>query len=212
MHKVITIAHQKGGVGKSTIALNLAVELSKKYPLKVIDLDFQKSLTIFNEHRREMDLPPLEVVGVKNNKELTEIIKKSEGIILIDSGGFDSDLNRLALLHSNFIITPLSNSLIEIYGLQSFQQILEELQEIKEEIKSYILLNNIHPNTKKGIEEIRGFIQEKGRFFRMLDAVLRRRSEFARSFEEGRSVVEINPLSKASKELMALIEEIEMLI
>ena len=44
--KIITIAHQKGGTGKSTISLNIAVELNNKYNLKIIDLDYQKSLTI----------------------------------------------------------------------------------------------------------------------------------------------------------------------
>ena len=53
MKKVIAITHQKGGVGKTTIATNLAVELSKKYKVKVIDLDLQKSMTYFNNIRQK---------------------------------------------------------------------------------------------------------------------------------------------------------------
>ena len=45
---VIVLAHQKGGVGKSTIAANISVELAKICDLSVIDLDMQKSLTYFS--------------------------------------------------------------------------------------------------------------------------------------------------------------------
>ena len=46
--RIIALVCTKGGVGKSTIAFNLAVELSKKAAVSVIDLDYQKSLTIFD--------------------------------------------------------------------------------------------------------------------------------------------------------------------
>ena len=109
--KIITIAHQKGGVGKSTIALNLAVELSKKYNLKVIDLDYQKSITIFNETRKEKKLKPLNIIHIENQKELIDVLKNSNELILIDSGGFDSDLNRIAIIGADLVITPVSNNL-----------------------------------------------------------------------------------------------------
>lgn len=41
MRKIITIACSKGGVGKSTIALNLAIELNRRYAVTVLDLDYQ---------------------------------------------------------------------------------------------------------------------------------------------------------------------------
>lgn len=211
MQKIITIAHQKGGVGKSTLALNLAVELAKRHPLKVIDLDFQKSLTIFNETRKEQGLEPLRIATVLGAKELMRLIDTSKELVLIDSGGFDSDLNRIALLGADLIVTPLSNNLIEIYGLESFKKILQELQEVRPDIKSHVLLNNVHPQTQRAIEELRTFIQ-KSPFFEMFDTVVRRRSDFAKSFELGRSVVEINPSGPAAKEIVSLVEEIETIV
>ena len=116
--KIITIAHQKGGVGKSTIALNMAVELSEKYNLKVIDLDYQKSITIFNETRKEKKLKSLDIIHIETQKELISFLRNNNDMILIDSGGFDSDLNRIAIIGADLIITPVSNNLIEIYGLE----------------------------------------------------------------------------------------------
>ena len=42
---IITLSHQKGGVGKSTLAWNMIVEFSKKRMVSVIDLDMQKTIT-----------------------------------------------------------------------------------------------------------------------------------------------------------------------
>ncbi len=211
--KIITIAHQKGGVGKSTIALNLAVELSKKYKLSVIDLDYQKSLTIFNEHRKENSLKPLDIYSFNNQNNFVNFLRKNQSeIILIDIGGFDSDLNRTAILAADIIITPVSNSMIEIYGLENFKQILTDLKEIDPDIKSFVLLNNIDPRASKAIIELQEYIQNNSNYFELLQTIIRRRSDFVKSFELGKSVIEINNKSKASKEIKNLIDNIEKIL
>lgn len=210
--KIITIAHQKGGVGKSTIALNLAIELNKKYDLKVIDLDYQKSITIFNETRKEKNLKPLNIIHIENQKELINVLKNNNELILIDSGGFDSDLNRIAIVGADLIITPVSNNLIEIYGLEAFKKILHELKEIEPEVKSYILLNNIDPKATKALKELKKYIQKNKEYFSLFDTVLRRRADFAKSFEKGKNVIEMDKKSKASKELKKLIKDIETIL
>ena len=211
--KIITIAHQKGGVGKSTIAFNLAVELSKKYKLSVIDLDYQKSLTIFNEHRKENSLKPLDIYSFNNQNNFVNFLRKNQSeIILIDIGGFDSDLNRTAILAADIIITPVSNSMIEIYGLENFKQILTDLKEIDPDIKSFVLLNNIDPRASKAIIELQEYIQNNSNYFKLLQTIIRRRSDFVKSFELGKSVIEINNKSKASKEIKNLIDNIERIL
>ena len=210
--KIITIAHQKGGVGKSTIALNLAVELSKKYNLKIIDLDYQQSLTIFNSTIREEKLQSLNIIQVKTQKELIKILKNPKELILIDSGGFDSDLNRISILGADLVITPVSNNLIEIYGLEAFKKILKELKTLDSKIKAHILLNKIEPKATKSIKELKEYIKNNSEYFKLLDSILRRRADFSKSFEVGKSVVEIDKNSKASKELKDLINNIETIL
>jgi len=206
--KIITIAHQKGGVGKSTIAINLAVELSKQFKVTIIDLDYQKSITIFNETRKNNNLPNLNIKHIENQKELIEMFKTTQGIILVDSGGFDSDLNRIALMGADMIITPLSDNLIEIYGLEVFKKILQDLQNINKNIKAHILLNNINPKSKKTIKELQNYIEKNNNFFTLLKSIIRRRAIFNKAFETGKSVVEIDKTSKATQETEKLIKEI----
>ena len=55
---IVLFSHQKGGVGKSTIAINFAYQAHKKYKdLLVLDLDSQNSAIIFNQLRTSQNLP-----------------------------------------------------------------------------------------------------------------------------------------------------------
>ena len=110
MNFIIVVAHQKGGVGKSTIASNLAVDLAKIYDVDVLDLDMQKSLSYFNTLRN--DSAKLNIKYAKNFKEVAAIINNNQKLLIIDVGGFDSDLNRAAILGADLVITPVSDSTI----------------------------------------------------------------------------------------------------
>ncbi|HHB94151.1 MAG TPA: ParA family protein [Campylobacterales bacterium] len=50
---LIVVSHQKGGVGKSTIAWNLATILQESFNVELVDLDIQKTLTYANEIRKQ---------------------------------------------------------------------------------------------------------------------------------------------------------------
>lgn len=208
-NKVITISHQKGGVGKSTVALNIAVELSKQFKVAVIDLDHQRSMTIFQSIRDSKNLSKLDVLIVKNEKELMNLMNTFEGLLIIDSGGFDSDLNRIAILGSDMIITPVSNSLIELYGLEKFKLIIEELREIKKDLKAHILLNNISPTATVLVDELKNFLTSDDEKFEILKGIMRQRIDYRKSFEFGKSVVEMDESSKAAQEIRMIVNSIK---
>lgn len=61
---ILTISHQKGGIGKSTIAWNIGVHFSKLLPTTIIDLDTQQSLTQTNQIRESVGLEPLKIMQI----------------------------------------------------------------------------------------------------------------------------------------------------
>jgi len=208
INKIITVSHQKGGVGKSTIALNIAVELSKEYNVGVIDLDHQRSMTIFQGIRQKNTTKDLNVIIIDNDVDLKEVMNNFDGVLVIDSGGFDSDLNRTAMLGSDIIITPVSNSLIELYGLEKFKLILEDLLILNPNIKAHILLNNISPNASTLVEELKNFLLLDDKFD-ILNGIMRQRIDYRKSFELGKSVVEIDEKSKAAQEIKIIIHNLK---
>lgn len=208
-NEVIVVAHQKGGVGKTTIASNIAVELAKNYNLTAIDLDLQKSLTYFNNVRRKAKMDALNLVEVNSADELKEIINNNKGILLIDVGGFDSDINRLAITGADQLITPVSDSGIEVLGLIAFRQILAKLREKRKDLQAKILFNKIHTRAgenNKSLTDILSFIDRHEEFTKF-STMLRDRNDYKRAWENGQSVIEYN--NKAVIEMNNLIEEVK---
>ncbi len=205
MNFIITVAHQKGGVGKSTIASNLAVELSKIMSVQVVDLDMQKSISYFNSIRSTNQLT---IKYASSFDELKHLVNNNKHCLIIDVGGFDSDLNRAAILAADFILTPVSDSTIELVGLLSFKKIMEEVRKIRSDLTANVLLNRVHVKTNTALHEINNFINENSEFS-LMSSILRDRVEFKKSFELGKSVNEYSKSGKAATEINHLIQEIK---
>lgn len=208
---IISIAHQKGGVGKSTLAFNLAHYLSKYKPA-LVDLDFQNTITYANTIRANSK-PKFNVKSINSDEELKNIVKSSNArnLIIIDTGGFDSSLNRLSIIAADLIITPVSDQPFELLGLKKFESILQELSKIKESnVNAKVLLNNISPATKK-LEELHEFINNSPNF-EVMQSIIRQRADIVHSSSKGLAVEEYNNGCKADLEYKELTKEIEKTI
>lgn len=206
MNKIIVIAHQKGGVGKSTIAANLATELAKEFSVRVVDLDLQKSLTYYNNLRGSANLEKLNIISVASTNELKTLINNNRELLIIDAGGYDSDINRVAITGADVVITPVSDSGIELVGLLAFRSILRDIRKHRPDLIAKLLLNKIHARAgNSSLNEIFAFVDNNPEFER-LNSILRDRIDYKRSFDVGKSVVEYK--SKAAEEVNDLIKEI----
>ena len=206
---IISIAHTKGGVGKSTIAWNLATQLDKKYSIEIIDLDFQKTLTYTNEFRAE----PFKVLNFTNLKDLTSHIEKDRNdiISIIDVGGFDSDINRMSIIMSDIVITPVSDSGTELLGLMRFEKVLDEMSKaINEEITTTVLINDINPKKTK-LDDLINYITDN-KHFNLFNTVLRTRADYGKALDQGLGVQEFNGKSKAAKEFKSFSKEVKKII
>jgi len=211
---IIAISHQKGGVGKSTIAYNLAVELSKKYPVNVVDLDVQQTITACNRIRGKFGQKELKILSFEDKKDFVDFLNEdSEGIItVIDTGGFDSGLNRVAMYAADLIITPVSTEFLEVIGLEKYKKIIKEVsKKVGKDIKTHVLLNKIH-HSQQNFTDIQDFINKSPNQFTMMSSILRRRSDFSISLSHGFSVCEFDKNSDSSKEMKKFINEISKIL
>jgi chromosome partitioning protein len=128
--------------------------------------------------------------------------------IIIDVGGFDSNLNRAAIYISDIIITPAVDRVTEMAGLYKFHQIIEELStKMKTNITADILLNDVSP-TAKDFSVMEDLVKNL-KHFKLMNTVIAHRADFYKTMEEGKGVTEIDGKSKAKKELKQLIKEIK---
>lgn len=210
---ILTLSHQKGGVGKSTVAWNLAVSFSKIIDTRIIDLDTQRSLTVTNALRQEHGLPPIQMLHFNTAEELAEYAEADSDDILtiIDSGGFDSTYNRVAIIASDLLITPVSDKPFDLMGLQKYEEILKSLSEIQgETIKTHILFNNINPAMKR-FGDLIDFVCTS-EHFELLVPILRQRVDIANSVGEGKSIKEYRIFSRADQEMDELFEEVKSIL
>ena len=142
--RVIVVANEKGGSGKSTIAMHIAVALMKRgQRVATIDLDSrQKSFTHYIENRRawgeragrdlensehlclgETDSsspPPDEFAAAKALADTVDALSQTNDYIVIDTPGHDSHLMRLAHVMADTLITPVNDSFVDLDVLGNF--------------------------------------------------------------------------------------------
>lgn len=179
MAKIITVAHTKGGVGKSTLAWNLAHALhTAGEVVRIVDLDFQQTLFFINNLNEDSKM---EVLQPQTADELLDIFEDNHGYLIVDLGGFDSDINRLAMSKSHKILIPVSSSVTEIIGFQTFKAILKDI----DATSINVVLNNIHHRLKE-FSTIEQIVQSEN--MKLLKTVVRNRSIYKDSLGFGKSV------------------------
>jgi chromosome partitioning protein len=178
------------------------------FKVDVVDLDLQKSLTYYNNLRLNSGLESLNIINIDSTNELKSLINNNKNLLVIDAGGYDSDVNRVAISGADFIITPVSDSGIELVGLLSFRGILRDIRKHRPDLTANVLLNKIHARAgNSSLNEIHSFIDSNPEFNK-LNSILRDRTDYKRAFDSGKSVIEFNFNDKAVKEMNDLIKEV----
>ena len=201
MAKIICVANRKGGVGKTTLATNLAVALNNKGKSILIDADEQQSASKWAKQRND-----IECIGVHSGllTKLEEIDSKYD-YILIDVGGRYSTIVREALWVANTLIVPTQPSLLDLDVLEYMQDKIATARKMNSDLDAYVLINRASPRSNElpdAIDFIKDFDQLK-----LLKTVLFERKQFRDAIIESKSVTEMNS-SKAKDELNKLIIEI----
>ncbi|PHO10303.1 hypothetical protein CPG37_04455 [Malaciobacter canalis] len=202
---ILTVAHTKGGVGKSTLAWNIANCLISEYgqKVKIIDLDFQQTIFFINHIRSETGLDQHKVIQCETAADLIHEFEtyKDDEILIVDVGGFDNDINRTAISWSDQIIVPISNSLTEVLGFKTFEAILEEIGNPFVNV----VLNNIHPLTRD-FDVITKAIGESENIS-LKNSIIRNRKVYKETLGRGKSVFDVSD-EVAKAEIKGLCDEL----
>lgn len=135
MAKIILITHQKGGVGKSTLAFNLATNINDVAKTCIVDLDYQGSLNNIRE---------LSKVPIFTEDKLNELIQSDFDFIFIDTPPYLSEkLPELCNL-ADVIVIPSKAGFLDILAISSTINIVEQSGN---KDKAIIVFNMVKSNT-----------------------------------------------------------------
>lgn len=206
MSKVITVAQQKGGAGKTTLAAHIAVALSQKgNRVAVIDIDPQGSLSYWHKIREERfgegytGLSFAAVSGWRVGGEVNRFRRQCDYVI-IDSPPHTETEARTAIRAADLIIMPVQPSPTDLWAAQATLELAKN-----EKIPVRVVLNRVAANSR-----LTQAIAEK--LPELAESTLGNRVLFAAALMEGRCATEVEPASVAAQEIKALVKEITSLI
>lgn len=199
MAKIITVAHQKGGVGKSTLAINLALCFQDQLSVALVDTDLQGSIY----HIRE-EFPELTIIGAD---KLVEIQQIAADLIIIDTAPYLSNRLPELFLHADFILVPTKAGFFDVMAIRSTLALIEQAQLKAPHIKAGMVLNMVKP--RSGITRDVAALLER-MTIPLLKTRIHDRVSFARSSITGG--IFNGSDQRAKDEMMALTEEVVEMI
>jgi len=208
--KVISVVNQKGGVGKSTIACNLAVNavLDGRKTL-IIDADPQGSSLAFRAIREADDIKAVSITQPTIHKDIGDF--ENFDLVIIDAGGRDNTLFRSAISAAakGMLLIPVLPSQYDIWAAEDTFNVLKELR-VYLDIPAYAVFNQSMQNTtvsteaKEALEELTAESN-----IILLNTALFSRVDYKKSISQGLGVSEFQPKSKAAEEMNNLYNEIK---
>jgi chromosome partitioning protein len=203
MAVVFTVAQQKGGAGKTTLAAHLAAAFAAGQRVALLDIDPQKSLTRWHKLRQSHKVPVItfsDVSGWRLPAELDRL-KRGHDIVLIDSPPQVESDARAAVRAADLVLIPLQPSPPDLWAAEG------TLKLAVAEKRRVVLVFNRAPTQSRLRERVQQDIAAQ--HLTLLSAALGNRIGFANAFADGLGVTEASPRSLAAQELKALLAELK---
>jgi chromosome partitioning protein len=206
---ILAVGNVKGGVGKTTLALNLAIaRAGDGNEVLLVDGDEQGTALLFTELRTaQLGAPGYTAVrlqGTALRTQVRQLAPKYDDLI-IDVGGRDTGSLRAALTVADTVLIPVQPRSFDIWAVDQVSELLTEAREINPDVRAVAVLNAAdaqgrdNEDADEALHEIAGI--------EVLPVTIGRRKAFPNAAARGRAVTEAQPRDvKAVAELQALLK------
>ncbi|WP_186080565.1 division plane positioning ATPase MipZ [Burkholderia gladioli] len=206
---IVLVGAEKGGVGKSTLASNLAVHLAHhEVDVVLVDTDGQATCARFIERRDEAGIHP-SVPCVQRTGDVASTLRdlaRRYQVIVVDAGGRDSRELRTALGVANLLLTPIRASQADLETLPKVNELVSLARGLNPELKAAAVLSMAPSNPViREVEDARELLAEFDQL-ELADTVIRDRKVYRDALLGGHGVIELDN-SQARAEIQLLAQE-----
>jgi len=211
---IYMVACSKGGVGKTTLNLNVAVHLALHgRRVCLVDADGQQHLNAWATKRldRWPDLPRIDCrVMAGRIKGPLEALARDFDDLVVDAAGADLQELRSGMRAAHVIVMPFAAGQFELYAVEKMDELLAEARESNPQLKALAMLNKASSNwvMSRSARAAIDFIDQFPSMRRATTLIHYRQAPFDACGAEGLSVFELGRgAAKAADEVAALVQE-----
>ncbi len=213
---IVLIANEKGGVGKTTIAVNLAAMCRLAgHDVLLVDTDRQESAGTWAAMRHETDFQPTITCVSKTGKVGRDLVELGQkyGMVIVDAGGRDSLEMRQALAVCDLCLIPIKPAQFDVWSLSRMAALLRDVAErMDRKVNAVAVLNGASPNPSvRETIEVKEALSDYSELFTVMEPVVTERIAFRKASRDGLGVVELATGladAKANIEMSALYKEV----
>lgn len=206
MSKIVSVLNQKGGVGKTTIAVNVASQLHKEgNKVLLVDLDPQQSSTDWSAASENVGVT---VISMAKNlaKDLPGIARNYD-FVLVDGAPQVAELAALAIKVSDCVLIPCQPSPLDVWACSDLVDVIKTRQEITDgKPKTAFVVSAAVKGTRLSKEVIEALTEYELPIFTNQTT---RSVSYAEVMKSGSSVIDLITSSQSRKEIEALTNELK---
>jgi chromosome partitioning protein len=205
-HMIIGLLNQKGGVGKTTLAVHIADAFSRMgKQVLLVDADPQSSALDWAASRKGD--AAFAVAGLPKTSIHKELPKLAKGFdtVIIDGPPRVYDVARSAIMACDLVLIPVQPSPYDVWAAKEIVDLIAEAGVYKPNIKAAFVINRKIVNTALGRDVAEALAEYP---IPVLRASVCQRIALAESAAQGQTVFETSPDNLAAKEMMELVNEL----
>lgn len=208
---ITTLVTIKGGAGRSTLALNLAVAAAKAgQTTLLIDADSQRALVHAVERRGHLPSEDLQNFDFADTFDLRRVreLRLSYETIIIDTPGHDHEMLWKIVAHSDIALVPIADGYQDLEAALATADRLDIVRRANPALRAHCLLNRYDQQTPIGAALTRNQEALLQRLQATSHNRIPNRTDLASAFMYGLGIQEFDPTSEASSDISAILQEL----